>query len=393
MATKEVMQSEGIVPHRGAKGVDITGDTETNIIRSDLGCFMRVDHFREGHKATIFPLHPTCANGDHYFSLYKSPDVGADYAVHFVMKGNSCRQVEDLSTDAAAIEFNVHKDCQYGDFYMATSKYHSFSTSYIFIIVFAKDWTFKVVSDLHTAKSSSEYKKLYPHAAKNDGPYNLHYNCRGGLYYWATKGYYGTMRYHIIKGVNEWGVQIHHTKDLNTDEEGSDETISPSITNFLPGGLSVNMGVPTGQWHIIKSIINEHSDSPLEWSDEVSKRIGHKKNLASSMMMNWNITTKFSEEITAGLTLEKIATASSKTEFSVTTSFGGEIKMSSQEDWEEEKTVKEKLELTVKPKSNMYIWQYIKGFRKQDAFQEVLFSPHLLVTDTAATPTHVPASL
>ena len=394
MATKETKESAArIVSHREAKGVDIAGNFQNYIIRSDLGCFMCVtQNLDREQECTIFPLHPTCANGDQYFSYHiREMDLisssNTDRMFYYVIKGNSCRQVEDLSTDANARVSDVHKDCQNGDFYMA-----SHLGAPAFIIIYAKDWTFRAVSDLKSAEPSSFYKDIYHHS----GPYNIHNNCKEGLYYWTVdigNVFASTTNFKIIKGINEWGVEIHGTLDLTTDDGGYDETITRSITNFLPGGLGVTMGVPTGQWHLIKSIRNDDSDTPLEWSEKISKKVGHKKDFTKSMMTNWKITDKVSEEITVGLNIESILNLSSKTEFSRTTSAGGETIDASHEEWEEEKTVTEKLQATVKPKSSIHIWQYIMGFRKQDAFQEVLYSKYLKVTDTTGTPTDVPDPL
>ena len=108
-----------IVPRNEAKGTDFCGQRSYQyIIRSDLGCYMKAYHVRDGDDpVTIHLLHPTCAGGDHYLA---TPD-------HFyIIKDDECRRVKDLSTGADPTTFTLHEVCKNGDFYMAKNSTNFF---------------------------------------------------------------------------------------------------------------------------------------------------------------------------------------------------------------------------------------------------------------------------
>ena len=108
-----------IVPRNEAKGTDFCGQRSYQyIIRSDLDCYMKAYHVRDGDDpVTMHLLHPTCAWGDHYLA---TPD-------HFyIIKGDECRRVKDLSTGADPTTFTLHDECRNGDFYMAKNSTNFF---------------------------------------------------------------------------------------------------------------------------------------------------------------------------------------------------------------------------------------------------------------------------
>ena len=109
-----------IVPRNKVKGTDLCGQRSYQyIIRSDLGCYMKAYHVRDGDDpVTIHPLHPTCAWGDHYLATPGS--ICSCAPGHFyIIKGRECRKVTDLSTGANPTTFDLNAECQDGDFYMA----------------------------------------------------------------------------------------------------------------------------------------------------------------------------------------------------------------------------------------------------------------------------------
>ncbi len=218
-----------IVAHWEAKGTDIIGDNYTHIVRPELGDYMTLSAYR-GKTVTSNRLHDSCLDGSHYFA-YK----GRDYTYFLFIRGNFFVTVTDLSTGANREEGTLHETCQGGDFYLATSKYHKFTSSPVFIVIFAKSGTFRAVSDLSSGKPS-EYLQY-------DGreEYNLHPGCQNGLYYWSTKSYWsGDVWYYIVKGVDQSGrLEFHYTKDLSTDEEGATECFEPTVVPLLSGTPTV----------------------------------------------------------------------------------------------------------------------------------------------------------
>ena len=147
--------------------------------------------------------------------------------VLFIIKGNEFQEVEnDLSNDArVGSKKMLHSFCQNGDHYIGLSKYRLFSTDPVFFIIF-KD-TYRVVSDLATAIKSKwdKYEKQ---------EYELHKNCRGGLYYWSSKEYWsGNVLFYIMKQVTQWSFEYHVTEDLHTDKNGEDIKVSVRVLSNL----------------------------------------------------------------------------------------------------------------------------------------------------------------
>ena len=226
-----------IEPDNKGKGTDICGDIYTTIIRSDLGCYIRCTDLQNGSNIQIHPLHSSCSHGDHYlaYSDREFARVGSDYPIYFIIKGNEYRQVMNLSTNAVTNIGNLHKFCQGGDFYLAFSKYWAFTIDPVFFILFVEKGIYRVVSNLETACESkwSKYDKT---------EYNLHSNCKGGLYYWAEKTIWtGDIWFYFIKQIDKSGFQCHCTQDLTTDKNGRDIIPHPDVTKYIPGGLAVTM--------------------------------------------------------------------------------------------------------------------------------------------------------
>ena len=372
MATKN---SPAVIPRQKAKGVDFCAPVYSYIVRSDLGCYMRCNNFHDGSEISVHPLHQACSGGDHYLAYYHSPDIGRDYASFIIIKGNEFREVEsDLSNDTrVGGKKQLHPFCQNGDHYIGLSKYRSFSTDPVFVIIF-KD-RYHVVSDLSTAIKSKwdKYDKR---------EYALHENCKGGLYYWSTKSFWtGNVVFYFVKQVTQWGFEYHVTEDLHTDLNGKDESFCKSVIEFIPGGMSITMGPVFGQWEIIERGRVEKEIAGTK--TEITVKVGMKKGLGSSTEKNWNVKTgvKIEETVEAGM--EGIGKAAIKTEFSLETSVGGKIVDSSDESWMEETTIHKTIDFgKLEPGSEYYVWQYVLG-RKNVG---VLFRSFLWEVTSSSTP-------
>ena len=365
-----------IIPHGKANGTDFCGtNSRSYIVRSDLGCYMKsgVEDLHEGsQKGDISALHPNCSGGDHYMAF---TSVGLLIREMFiVIKGNDFRQVRDLTKDADAVTGTLHKKCQGGDFYLAAWRavpYFNPISGPSYIIIFAKNWKYLVVSDLSTAKDAEEYE--------------LHDNCKGGLYYWADNS--GRPKYYLVKP-DQWGVQFHFTTDLHTDSNAGNMSFHPSVTNFLPGGMAVTMGPTFGVWQQIGFIGINSESAPVQYTRTVQKTIGYKKQALHSVQENWTVSTSFSTELSTGITIEKILEASCKQQFSYSTSYGGQVVDTTQEDWSEERTTTEEFSITLQPGECLHVWQYKLGFTENN--RDVLHCNYLQFTGTPTQPTNIP---
>ena len=190
-----------IVPRNKARGTDLCGQRSYQyIIRSDLDCYMKVYHVRDGDDpVTIHALHPTCAWGDHYVAT-------SDH--FYIIKGRECRKVADLSTSANPTTFNLNAECQDGDFYMAKDSKNFF------------------VIKSNQGQASFECKHV---ESLKDGNVTNHENGMldkyktpnaetgvdlGSRYHWATSSYF-----YFLESVTTWSLEYHRTKDLFKDPE------------------------------------------------------------------------------------------------------------------------------------------------------------------------------
>ena len=206
-----------IVPRQKA---DFCGTHKLYIVRSDLGQYLETSDFNKGTDLNIRYLHRDCRGGDHYLSYVHSPAIGADYSCFFIISGDHYRRVTDLATAADVTgDTQLHEKCRGGDFYLATSSFHAFTVSPSFIIVFSDKGMYRVVSDLGTAKNAKEYK--------------LHDECKGGLYYWATKNFWGGQVWYYLVKQEAGEFRFHYTKDLATDSSGATQLFHPSVMEFL----------------------------------------------------------------------------------------------------------------------------------------------------------------
>lgn len=343
-----------IVPRAQAKGTDFCGqESYQYVIRSDLGCYKEAYHVRDGNgdrPVAIHVLHPTCAWGDHYLA---TPEY------FYIIKGKTCRRVTNLSTGADPITFTLDKNCQGGDFYMATN------SSNFYII--RPGGGLRHVKDM----TKPDYETL-----------ELHDNCKGGLYYWATGGFF-----YFLKPVGDWALEYHRTRDLTTDRKGVDFPVYTPITSFLPGGLAVIAGPTFGRWKPFGTPVRNNSKSePLVFNESISRKTGYKKDIIHSVQHNWQIGAQWQKEGSAGLTIEKVFTASLKEMFSFSTTYGGHVVDTTQEDWSEEKEVSKKFVVTIPPGGCVYFWQYTLGIGNED----ILHTEYVIMTDNETPPTNVP---
>ena len=389
-----------LIPHGEASGTDFCGGILSYIVRSDLGCYMTSetwDLHKGEEKKKIYPLHPNCSEGDHYMASMARREEFRHYMASvefFIIKGNEFRRVTDLTTDKSATTGTLHKKCQGGDFYLAAfadspplkglwaqmgpwgiRKSDFLIPEVEYTIIFAENWKCVVVSDLRTAEGAREYE--------------LHDNCKGGLYYWSDTRFMGqvqTSYYYLLKP-DRWGIQFHYTTNLCTDSNAGNLSFHPSVTNFLPGGMAVTMGRVFGVWELVKAIENRHRTVPIHWKQSIERKSGYKKQALHSVQHNWNLSASSSIEASAGVTAEKIFEVSCKQQFSYSELYGGQVVDTTQEDWSEEHTVKEDIDVTIPPGESVYIWQYKLAFKKG---QDALYCKQLQHTGSSVRPTSIP---
>ena len=367
---------------RQKRGNDFCGTTKSYVVRSDLGCFAKLSS-NTLHDANpeILKLHSSCTDGDHYMAYECAPEVGSDYEYFYVIKGNTYREVTNLSSDADAKEGDLHKDLQGGDFYLASSKYHHYSVSPVFIVIFEKEGYFRAVSNLSTAEPAEylefkDKKRQYP----------LHSKCKNGLYYWATKSYWrGDVWYYIVTGIDQWGVKVHYTKNLSTNEGGYDETINPSVVNFLPGGLAATIGPTVGYWKLVSSYSNTGTTA-MQFSRTMEVNVGYKKSAKEEVQHNWKIGASYSTEF-EGL----LFGATCKQQFSLSAEYGGSAINTKEETWAEETTTTEKVEKPVPAGESLYIWQFCLGVREGSTKKALCLSQIFDFSKSSSPPTKIPA--
>ena len=342
-----------IVPRNKSNGTDFCGrGSYQYIIRSDLGCYIKAYHVRDGvDPLTIHPLHPSCAWGDHYLAIP---------GYFYIIKHDECRRVEDLRTGANPKTFKLHDECMAKPencFYMATS-------SKCFYIIRANN-TFLYVKNM----SVSGYKER--------GRGKLQDECIGGLYYWATKSYL-----YFLKAVNNnWGLNYHRIKLVF--RKNKEYPVYPPITAFLPGGLAVIMGRTCKKWELIKTLDNEARDVPLKCTEGVIRKNGYKKQILHSVERKFNI---MNQEGCAELTTEMIGTTVLKKMFSLSKEYGGCEFDWTKEDWTEEQEVKDDHAITVQPGEQVYIWQLKLCIKKEDHHQDVFYTQQLDETTSPDPP-------
>ncbi|KAM8934012.1 uncharacterized protein RCH25_004382 [Pelodytes ibericus] len=335
----------GIVPKKDAPGVDFCGvDKYYYIVRSDLSCYMRATNFNKGEDLDVFSLHPSCRNGDHYLAYEDD--------LFYIIKGNSYRRVSNMNKDEDAVVYTLHDNCRGGDHYLSAFGH--------FYIIFQSQGVYRKTTNMNTYEEGVEY--------------TLHPDCKDGLYYFGTKNYY-----YFVKPYGEWGAQYYKCTNFHSNEEGETFSFHPSIINFLPGGLGITHGPSFGVWQCIKTISND-SMTEVTWTNKINKKVGYEKEKMSSMEHNWNVSATVSAE-TGGL-----SSLVTKTQFSLTASYGGSSVNTERENWNQTTETEETISLTLKPNEKVYVWQYELGLGKES----VLFCRDMKFDDDPAPPTENP---
>ena len=90
----------------------------------------------------------------------------------------------------------------------------------------------------------------------------------------------------------------------------------------MPGGLAVIAGPTFGQWKLLRTVGNMKTE-PLVFNESISRKTGYKKDIIHSVQHNWQIGAQWQKEGSAGLTIEKVFTASLKKMFSFSITYGG----------------------------------------------------------------------
>ncbi|XP_060112276.1 uncharacterized protein LOC132584421 [Heteronotia binoei] len=355
-----------IVPKRKAPGVDFCGMMGNYyIVRSDLGCYMKSSDLNEGKDLEVFSLHNSCQGGDHYLACDENNGSFC------IIKGNNYRRVSNMNTDADAAVYSLHPSCQGGDHYLYVFR--------AFCIIFQDRGVYRSVSNLNTGEHAVEYT-LCP-------------ECRNGLYYWGIGLFYC-----FIKPQDEWGIQYCKYRCIGGRQDAVTNAVympwitanvlswfngtfsfHGSVVPFLPGGLAINEGPAFGRWEAIKTISND-SNSPIRWSKKITRKVGYNKMMMNSVEHNWKISMSASYQ--SGALVEAIA----KYQFSLSAEYGGSAVQTHREDWSEATEVEESIEVTLQPRSQLYVWQYQLGFGNEP----VLFCRDMKFTDASTPPATVP---
>lgn len=331
-----------IVPKSKAKGVDFCGSSYYYyIIRSDLGCYLQSSDFSKGSDLTIFNLHPSCQNGDHYLA-----NKDGNF---YIIKGKFYRKVTDLSRDDSAVIASLHPNCQGGDNYLAAFGF--------FYIIFKERGVYRKTSDLSLDSNAVEYK--------------LHPNCSNGLYYWGLPD-----NYYFLKPDSQGGVEYYKGSNFNKDQCVAVYSVHPDVVNFLPGGLSITKGPTFGRWQKIKHISN-NSTTPVTRNEKVTKEVGYSKEKMTRITHNWKMNG-------SSLSLEPgdLTSLITKYQFSLSTEYGGLRVNTEKERWDEVTKVEEGLTFELKPGESLNLWQYQLGF----CDEAVLFCCDLKINDVSDSP-------
>ncbi|XDV31372.1 hypothetical protein PO909_034076 [Leuciscus waleckii] len=105
----------GIIPKSKTKGIDICGAGKYYyIIRSDLGCYMKIGSINRGSDISIFSLYLACKNGDHYLG------ASGKFFIIFQERG-TYRETTNINTDSDAEEYKLHPSCRNGLYYWGLS--------------------------------------------------------------------------------------------------------------------------------------------------------------------------------------------------------------------------------------------------------------------------------
>ncbi|XP_051760746.1 uncharacterized protein LOC127518310 [Ctenopharyngodon idella] len=350
----------GIIPKSKTKGTDICGAGKNiYIIRSDLGCYMETSDLNNGSDISIFSLHPSCQNGDHY--------LGDKHGYFYIIKGSEYRKFNYLTTHSDHKVDTLHPNCQGGD--------HYFSAFDKFYIIFQEKGTYRITTDMNTDSDAAEH--------------NLHPDCRNGLYYWGVEFItpYPMMlaraprcyRIYFLKPASDWGVQFCSSTDFSKDKFSGVYSVHHNVLNFLPGGLSVTKGPAFGIWENIKTITND-SNTPVTWTKKINKKVGWNKEKMTQITHHWKIDTTASIESGA---LAKLIT---NLQFSFSAEYGGSHVNTENESWNEMTEEEEQLSFELKPQERLYLWQYRMGLGQE----QVLFCRDLKIDDEPNPPTEVP---
>ena len=338
-----------IVPKsaKEARGIDICATYyHYYIIRSDLGVYMKSTNFNEGKDIQIYPLSAACQWGDHYLA------TGSDYFT--IIKGYECLTVRNMTEDKDAVVYQLHPKCLGGSHYF-------FAFSYYYI-VFADKGVYRRVKNMNTNEGAVEYS--IPEAFKD------------GLYFWGTTGYFNSGYVYCLKQAGKWSVRYHRSTDVNLFNNPATFTIHESVLNFLPGGIAQTTGKAFGYWHNIDSFANK-TDNTVDWEKNITKPVGfNRSEMMSSIEHNWSI--KSEAKYQSGLLSEAIC----KYHFSLKAKYGGKSVNTEQQQWKAMTEELEALNLHIKPRSEVYIWQYLMGFGQE----KILFSPDLEITEDSNPP-------
>lgn len=381
------------------RGTDICGIRSTFVVRSDLRHYIRVDNIEDKTNGPIIQsLSEYCSGGDHYFALPCYSEtyynimtlIGTSF---WILKGNNIRIVRDLTTDAGARNGILHEKCRGGDFYMALTTsspaiyctFLQYPPRNMFIVIRAK--TFEVYEDLERGIPSRPYQDMYNE--RKSGPYDLHKNCTGGIYYWTTttctrnEDWFRKLTSYqnyfcIVKHIDEFGaIVVHRTFNLHTDEGGEDITLHLAVANFLSC-------IPMNQkWDCLKSF--KAGETQFNWHIEKVRKVGYNQEVLRSVEHRWSKELKCQIEPSF---IEKMLSHSLKIQFSASACYIEHVVDTSKNNTSTENTDTFELRGELNPGEEVYIWQY--AILTTPDNKTLLHTPHFTTTNSKTPPQYNP---
>ena len=265
----------------------------------------------------------------------------------YIVQGKEFSRVKDLTNNCSASYFKLHPKCQGGKFYLAcnildvpTNYHHNY-----FYIIFDDNTCLRVPSMCETDFISEKSMQ-----------FELHQECRNGLYYFGTNGYF-----YIVKQVHShWGLRYHRTTDLKTDVNCETVEIHGSVVDFLPGGLAHRIGSMSGRWSLLQKISDNTEQAQ---STVVNMKVGFDKETCLKILNSMD---------------EDKALSLLKAQLSLLPHYGGCSVDCSEKGWWTEIARTEK----IPSRESIYIWQYVHGAGECN----ILYHQEIAFTDSDIPP-------
>lgn len=277
-----------------------------------------------------------------------------------IIKGTYFTTVENLWSPESPVEWNEMSSlCQRGDHYMYTETAK-------FVIV--QGSTYYMVPNLYSTTT--------------DGYNILQDDMKNGLYYYGLGDNFCAIHERTKDSIDLGTV---YTKTDRLSLEGTDYYVYPDFLNFLPGGISLSFGTASPRWELLKTFTNS-SATALQWSQEVSQKVGYNNTQFEQIEKNWEVSAEAS--ISTSFSGGFLVKAAVEAQFSLSATFGGASLESHQQDWSNEHTLTESLAVEVEAGKSVYIWQYRLEF--SESTTAVLYCRDVAITDSNTPPSLIP---